>query len=146
MGAVAGFVALSVVGLASKDGEVARAAYVSMGPTAWYAILPLCLASLATGIVQSLGTPWGLVRHYWVVAKLVINLLSTLILLAHMAPIDFISGVARAGPLAHGDHIPVRVQMLVASSLAVLALIVATVLSVYKPRGLTPYGLRQGAS
>ncbi|MEA3143236.1 MAG: hypothetical protein QOG31_560 [Thermoplasmata archaeon] len=143
MGAVAVFAGLSVVGLGSRDAEVVRAAYIVMGPTAWYVILPLCLASLATGVLQSLGTPWGLLRHYWVAAKLAINLLSTLILLVHLRPIDFIAGVARAGPLAHGGHVPVRVQMLMASSLAVLALLLATVLSVCKPRGLTPYGLRR---
>jgi len=95
-----------------------------------------------TGIIQSLGTVWGLFRHYWVLVKLVINLLSTLILLVHMQPIDAITSIAAAGPIVGGDHLQVRVQMAVASGLALLALLVAIVLSVYKPQGLTPYGWR----
>jgi hypothetical protein len=142
LGAVAAFLALAVVGLASPDASLVRGAYLVMGVLAWYAILPLCLVSLATGIVQSLGTVWGLFRHYWVLLRLGINLLATLILLVHLRPIDTIVGLAAAGPIVGGAHLQLRAQMAVASGLAVLALLVATVLSVYKPRGLTPYGWR----
>lgn len=143
LGAVATFLALAVIGLTSGDEQLVRASYLVMGALAWWVILPLCLASLTTGVVQSLGTPWGLFRHYWVVMKLVINVVSTLILLVHMRPIDYIAGVAAAPSFVPGDHLQVRVQMAVASGLAVAALLLATILSVYKPRGLTPYGARR---
>lgn len=142
MGAVAVFVVFAAIGLVSSNEQLVRAVYLTMSPMAWYAILPLCLASLATGLIQSYGTPWGFFRHYWVVFKLIINVLSTLILMVHMAPIDFMSGAAADGPIMHGQHISLRIQMLVASSLAVVALLVATALSVYKPKGLTPCGSR----
>ena len=144
LGAVAAFLALAVVGLTSGDAQLGRSGYVVMGILGWWVILPLCLASLVSGVVQSLGTVWGLFRHYWVVTKLVINLLSTLILLVHLRPIDLIARVASEPTFAPGDHIQVRVQMAVASGLAVAALLLATILSVYKPRGLTPYGARRG--
>ncbi len=142
LGAVAAFLALAVVGLVSPDVLLVRGAYAVMGALAWYAILPLCLAALATGVIQSLGTVWGLFRHYWVLVKLVINLLSTLILLVHMRPIDAIAGIAAAGPIGGGAHLQLRVQLAVAAGLAVLALLIATTLSVYKPQGLTPSGWR----
>ena len=142
MGAVGVFVVFAIIGLASGNAQLVRAVYLTMSPMAWYAILPLCLASLTTGLLQSYGTSWGFFRHYWVIFKLIINVLSTLILIVHMAPIDFISGVAANGPIMHGQYVPVRIQMLVASSIAFVALLVATVLSIYKPKGLTPYGLR----
>ena len=41
-----------------------RAAYLAMELTAWFIIVPLSLASPVTGLVQSLGTAWGLFRHY----------------------------------------------------------------------------------
>ena len=46
--------------------------------------MPLCFASLFSGLVQSLGTEWGLFRHYWVLFKLLINVLPTALLLLHM--------------------------------------------------------------
>ncbi len=142
LGAVAAFLVLAVVGLASPDASLARSAYAVLGALARYAILPLCLAALATGVLQSLGTVWGLVRHYWVLVKLVITLLSTLILLVHLRPINAIAAIAAAGPIGDGEHLQLRVQLAVAAGLAVLALLLATTLSVYKPQGLTPYGWR----
>jgi hypothetical protein len=37
-----------------------------MGLTAWLVIMPLSVATLVSGLVQALGTTWGLLRHYWV--------------------------------------------------------------------------------
>ena len=47
------------------------------------------VAALLTGVVQSLGTSWGLFRHYWVVIKLIITIISTGLLLVHtrLAPV-----------------------------------------------------------
>ena len=142
LGAVATFLALAVAGLTSHEARLVRGAYLAMGVTAWSVILPLCLASLLTGLVQSLGTKWGLFRHYWVLMKLVINLLSTLALLVHMQPISYLAGIVAETTLAGGDHLQMRIHMVVASGAAVLALLVATTLSVYKPRGVTRYGRR----
>lgn len=143
LGAVAAFLALALVGLAGGEAEEVRGAYLAMGPLARLVILPFCLASLATGLVQSLGTPWGLFRHYWVVVKLAITFVSTLVLVAHLEPIGRIAEAAARPGFAPADHLPVRIQMAVASGAAVAALLTATVLSVYKPPGLTPYGARR---
>jgi hypothetical protein len=143
LGAVAAFLALAVAGLTGRDALTVRGAYLAMGLTAWYVILPLCLASLLTGIISSLGTTWGLFRHYWVLIKFVITGLSSLILLVHLQPISFLADVVSQTTLSGADHLPVRIQMVVASGAAVVALLVATVLSVYKPRGVTPYGWRK---
>ena len=76
LGAVAAFLALAVAGLTSRDAQVVRAAYLAMDLIARLVIVPAALASLLTGFVQSLGTPWGLFRHYWVLAKLLITVLA----------------------------------------------------------------------
>ena len=143
LGAVAGFLALAVAGLTSADAQQVRSAYLAMGMIAWYVILPLSFAPLLTGPILSLGTPWGLFRHYWIVAKLLINILSTLILLVHMQPISHLAGIAAETTFSAGEHLQLRIQMVIASAAAVLALLVATALGVYKPRGLTPYGWRK---
>lgn len=143
LGAVAAFLALAVAGLRSQDAMLVRGAYLAMDVTAWYAIVPLCLASLLTGLVQSLGTPWGLFRHWWVVAKLLITVLATLLLLLHLSPIGHLAEVAAERALAEGELGGLRIQLVANAGAAVVALLVATALSVFKPRGVTPYGWRK---
>jgi hypothetical protein len=142
MGAVACFLALAIAGLIGREDHAARAAYVAMKTTTWAVIVPLCFASLVTGLIESLGTPWGLFRHYWVVAKLVLTVLATVVLLAHTQPIGLLAHAAARATLS-GDLHSVRVQLLVDAAAALFVLLVATVLAVYKPRGMTPYGWRK---
>jgi hypothetical protein len=141
LGAVVVFLALTVVGLTSQDAQTVRGAYLVMDPAARLVLVPLAFASLLTGLILSLGTVWGLFRHYWVLFKLVINLVSTVVLLLYMETFSVMAGVAgdpnaelavvrNASPLLH-------------ATLALLLLLVATTLAVYKPRGLTRYGARK---
>jgi hypothetical protein len=143
LGAVAAFLALAVAGLTSQDGQLVRAAYLAAQVTTWFAIVPLSVASLVTGLVQSLGTQWGLFRHYWVVFKLLINVFATLLLVVHTQPIGVLAGVARDAGLPGADVSRLQIQVAADAALAVLVLLVATGLAVYKPRGLTPYGWRK---
>jgi hypothetical protein len=127
--------------LTSEDPETVRGAYLVMEPAAWYVLLPLAVTSLVTGLVQSLGTTWGLFRHYWVVFKLLINLLSTLVLLVYM---ETFASMARVAADPSADLSVVRnASPLVHAALALLLLVVATALAIYKPRGMTPYGQRK---
>src|SRR5918993_2346906 len=84
IGAALVFLALAAIGVSSQDERTVRGAYLVMAPAAWFVLVPLAHASLISGIALSLGTPWGLIRHYWVVVKLVITLFSTVILLLYM--------------------------------------------------------------
>ena len=143
LGAVACFLALAVAGLTSADGQLVRSTYVAMELTGWLVIVPLSVASLLTGLVQSLGSTWSLFRHYWVLMKLVINVLATILLLVHMQPTSRIAGVSVEAPLTSTTLRGLRTQLVIDASAAVLALLVATTLSVYKPRGITPYGWRK---
>jgi uncharacterized membrane protein len=143
LGAVAAFLALAITGLTTENAEKARAAYLAMELTASFVIVPFCLASLLTGLIQSLGTAWGLFRHYWVLAKFIITVLSTLILLLHMRPIRYMAGIAAEAALSGTDHRQLRIQLVADAGAALVALLVATTLSVYKPRGLTRYGWRK---
>jgi len=143
LGAVVAFLVLAIVGLTNQAGQMAQATYLAMDLITRYVIVPLSLAPLlVTGPVLSLGTPWGLFRHYWIIVKLVINLLSTLILLVHLQPIAYLSRVATDGKLS-GNERGVQIQLVVAASAGLLALLVATGLAVFKPRGMTPYGWRK---
>jgi hypothetical protein len=141
LGAVAAFLALAVVGLTSQDAETVRGAYLVMEPAAWFVLVPLAVASLLTGLVQSLGTTWGLFRHYWVLFKLLINVVATTVLLVYMETFSSMAGVS-ADPRADLDAVR-NISPVLHAALALLLLVVATVLAVYKPQGLTPYGRRK---
>ena len=141
VGAVFVFLALAVVGLTSQDAQTVRAAYLVMEPAAWFVLVPSAFASLLTGIVESLGTSWGLFRHYWVLFKFLINAFATVVLLIYMQTFRSMAGVA-ANPSADLDVVR-NASPTLHAALALLVLLVATVLAVYKPRGMTPYGLRK---
>ena len=103
----------------------------------------MSVAALLTGIVQSVGTPWGLFRHHWVVAKLGLTVLATVILLVHTQPIGRVAAVAAERMLSSADLRQLRIQLVADAAAALFALLVATTLSVYKPWGLTSYGRRE---
>jgi hypothetical protein len=109
-----------------------------------FIILPMSFASLVTGLVSSLGTTWGLFRHYWVIFKLVLNTFANVILLMYLQSITHYSAVAANSALSNADLVALRDPThVVHSSGALVVLLVATVLGVYKPRGITPYGRRK---
>jgi hypothetical protein len=141
IGAVAGFLALGVAGLISEDAVVVRATYVAMELITWSILVPLSFASLLTGVVQSLATPWGLFRHYWVLAKLLLTVAVVIILLLQTEPISYMAAVAAKTTLSSVDLRDLRLSLVLphaGGGLLVLFLII--MLSVYKPRGLTRYG------
>src|SRR6266508_5930730 len=83
IGSVVAYVAIVLALLASRDVTTVRAAYFAMNVLAWYVIVPLSGGSLLTGVVQSVGTTWGLIRHWWVIYKLVLTVLATFVLLEY---------------------------------------------------------------
>ena len=140
LGAVIVFLALAVVALTSADERTVRGAYLVMAPAAWFVLVPLAHASLLSGVVLSLGTTWGLFRHYWVVVKLGITVFATVILMIYMMTFRQMAGVA-ADPVVELGLVR-NPSPLVHSVLALILLVVATLLGIYKPFGETPYGIR----
>ena len=140
LGAVLTFLALAVAALTTPAAETMRAAYLAMDVIGWAALVPLSLASLATGVIQALGTVWGLARHYWILAKLMITVLATVILLMYTQTLGtFARAAGTAAPAEAAAMLPNFSPVLHAgAALGVLA--VAMVLSVFKPRGLTGLG------
>lgn len=102
------------------------------------------IASLFTGVVLSLGTTWELFRHYWIVAKLGITVFATVILMIYMGTFREMAGVA-ADPVVELGLVR-NPSPLVHSILALILLIAATLLGIYKPFGETPYGRRTPAT
>jgi len=143
LGAVATSLALAITGLVSSDMALVRAVDLTMELIGWTVLVPLSLASLLTGLLQALGTRWGLLRHYWVLMKLLINIVASVVLLLYMRTLSALAARATRSS-AFGDLQGLAdPSPLVHSSAALLLLLVATALSVYKPAGLTRYGQRR---
>jgi hypothetical protein len=145
LGAVLASLALAVVGLTATDGRLVQSAYLVMQSLGWAILVPLSILSLATGLIQALGTRWGLLRHYWVIVKLVMNLFATGILLLYMQTLAALETSARAWD---GDD-PATLRNLspaLHGGAALVLLVVAAVLSVYKPKGQTQYGQRRAVA
>lgn len=143
IGSVAAFLALSIVGVASAEGAAVRASYIAMDLITTLVIVPLAVASFLTGLVSSLATRWGLFRHYWVVLKTVITIPATVLLLVHMQSISYVANVAARSTLAGGDLGRMRAQLIFDAAAGLAVLLAVTALSVYRPRGRTPYGRRK---
>jgi hypothetical protein len=139
LGAVAAFLALAITG-ATAEPMTSLAVYQAMQVVTWQVVVPLALASLLIGIVQSLGTPWGLFRYYWVIVKLVLTIVAIAVLLLQTQTVDALAAAARTGDLT--GFAGAKFSMILHGTGGLLVLLVATVLSVYKPRGLTRYGAR----
>lgn len=143
IGAVVAYLALGIAAVTSRDAQTARAAWIAMEVTGWSAIVPLAFAALLTGLVMSLGTPWGLFRHYWVLITLVLTILATAVLLLHMPAVSSLADMARNADdptLSRRDGLG---GDLFHAGGGLLVLLVITALNVYKPPGLTPYGWRK---
>ena len=145
LGSIVTFLALSLVGAFSRDADTVRSAYLAMNAIGVLVIIPFCIASLVSGIVQSLVSPWGLFRHYWVLSKLMLNLVATGLLVVHQySAVAAAAKRALAGPAGVLPNVGgLSTQLAFESGLAVLALAAATALSIYKPTGVTAYGQRR---
>lgn len=141
-GALLVFFAHAVGSLVSGDQQVVRSVCIAMGLTAWFVILPLSLASFVTGVVQALGTAWGLVRHYWVVAKLLLTAFATAILLLKLAPISDLSKAAAEVSFSATSVPDLKLSLLVHAVGGLVVLLIISVLAIYKPAGLTPLAAR----
>ena len=140
IGAAAAYLALAAAAGTSQQVLTVRATWIGMQLIGWYVIVPLgCLAFL-TGLVMSLGTLWGLLRHYWVLIALLLTALALAVLLLHMPTVTRAADLARsaddaAAATLRGD--------LVHPALGIVVLVVVAALNIRKPRGLTRFGQRR---
>jgi hypothetical protein len=140
VGAVVVYLVLGIAAVKTDDVQTVRAAWIAMETTGWYAIVPLALASLVTGLVMALGTKWGLFRHYWVIFSFVLTVFAVVVLLLHMPTVSSMTDVARdadaatlkalGGDLGH-------------PAIGLVVLLAVQVLNLYKPQGMTSHGRRK---
>lgn len=141
IGAVCAYLALAFAVPATDDPEVVRAAWIGMELVGWYAIVPLALGSLATGVLMGAVTRWGLLRHYWVLISMVGTVVLTAVLIMHMP--DVTAQADRARTLEEEGLLLAMGSDIAHAIIGLVMLIGILVLNIYKPRGLTKYGWRK---
>jgi hypothetical protein len=140
LGSVLAFLALALAALTSADEVLGRGAYVAADLVLRLVIVPLALASVAGGVLSSLVSRWGLVRHYWVIAKLVLTTVATVVLLLQLEPIGAAARLAEASGTPRPGT--AGMSMVVHAVGGIVVLLLATALAVYKPRGTTRFAAR----
>ncbi len=143
IGAIVSFLGLAIAGLIGQDPQLVRSMYIGMELVAWFVIIPFCISSLLTGIIQSVTTPWGLFRHYWILIKLILTVVATFLLMLHMQPVAHMASVASQRSFDTGELQGLRIQLIADASVAIFVLLIAMALSVYKPFGRIQFDASQ---
>jgi hypothetical protein len=142
IGAVAAYIALDISTVVSENIQMLRTSYLGMDVISRYVIVPLAFASLLTGLIVSLGTRWGLFRHYWVLISFVLTIIATLVLLVERGTIGSLAAMA-TDPTTPDDVLRAMPSTLPHSAGGTVVLLVVLVLNIYKPQGLTRHGWRK---
>jgi hypothetical protein len=140
IGGVVAYLALGLATLGTRDELTIRGAWIAMEIIGWYALVPLAMTSLATGVILAVTTRWGLFRHYWVVISLILTILAVAVLLWHLPAVTTTAAIART---ASPPRLAALGGDLAHPAIGMVILLIVLVLNIYKPRGLTRYGQRR---
>ncbi|WP_083649963.1 PDR/VanB family oxidoreductase [Amycolatopsis sp. CB00013] len=137
LGLSLGMLTLALVGLLADTHAVRHGAYEIFHVFDLVIVIPSVVLTIVTGLVLSLGTPWGLVKHRWVLTKFLISLS---IPAAAAVESRWVSElVARTeDPAATAGSL--GVALVVTVGCFAISLWTATILSVSKPWGRTRWG------
>jgi hypothetical protein len=138
LGAVLAYLSLDITAVTSGDIQTVRGAYSAMQVNVVYVICPLAVASVIIGTINALGTSWGLVRHYWVLVKLLLTVFAATILLIETPTVIHLAETAAS--TADPRELP---GTLPHSAGGLVVLLITVILSVFKPPGMTRYGWRK---
>lgn len=144
LGSAAAYIPIAAYLLNNQDADMIRSAFQIMSLVANYIVVPVAFASLLTGVALSLGTKWGLFRHYWIFFKLFFTAIAVFMLVAYIQELSHAVSIASLSTWSSTDISILKDSIhIVHPSGGLLIVLVATVLSVYKPKGMTKYGWRK---
>lgn len=139
LGMSAAMTVLSLLGMLTTDVDLQRAVYFIMHLFDLALIIPLVLLSILTGLMVSLGTPWGLFQYWWVVIKLLIAV--SIVGFAAAQENFWVRELAEQTAQNRAtDGGPVALNLVICMIVFFIALWIATILSIYKPWGRTRWG------
>jgi hypothetical protein len=146
LGAVVAYLVLAVVGLKAHEPAMLRGTYTAMDTLGWLVIVPFSLAALLSGLIQSLSTEWGLIRYFWVLAKLALTVIATIILLRYMSTTGRALNTLSDPGSPTAGMLSLRSRAVLHATGGLLVLLTTTTLSVYKPWGRTPWAHNEAKS
>jgi hypothetical protein len=131
-------VAMAVViftALSSGDAGTRALCYQALQLFAVWPLFTAGIVCLASGVLLGLGSKYGLVRYWWVAAKLALNILLTGLVLVALRP--GVSGLSELGRQRAAGHLVTASigDMLYPPIVSPAALLIAMVLAVFKPWG-----------
>jgi hypothetical protein len=126
---------LVATGWFSGDVELRSLAYRALASFVVWPMMTSGVVCLATGLLLGLGTKWGVIRYWWVLVKLALNLLLCTLIIVVLQP--GMDGVAAYGrdQLAGGAPRGEVARLFFPPAVSLTCLTVAVVLAVLKPWG-----------
>jgi predicted lysophospholipase L1 biosynthesis ABC-type transport system permease subunit len=118
---------LAAAGVSGADPAVVYPAISLIG---LWVFMPLSFVVWIVGVLNSLLTPWGLFRHWWVVVKLAVTTLMLVLVVFALRP-----GLLLMGDLGADLPDADRAGALFPPVVSTTLMLFATVLSTYKPWG-----------
>ena len=141
LGAVAANLFLGISAVVTGQDGLADAHYAVMDRLVNNFMPATAIATLATGLILSFGTKWGLLRHYWVLAKVALGIATVVV---GVAVIDGQIQETIAVRAAEGSA-NASALLLPAIAATPTMLVIATTLAITKPWGRTTLGRRHSA-
>ncbi|MEU3349062.1 DUF2269 domain-containing protein [Streptomyces sp. NPDC006700] len=138
LGLSLGLLALAIAAVTTRSAVTVETSVRAMKLFADWLLLPVAFATLFSGLVLSLGTPWGLARHRWVCTKFWLTLATTAATVLVLRP--GLTATVRA--VAAGEPPADSRGILMGPVVSLTAYVFMTVISVLKPWGLTRRGRR----
>ncbi|WP_410811220.1 hypothetical protein [Micromonospora sp. 067-2] len=121
---------LLTLGVAALRGADPAVVYPVAALVGTVLFAPLSVLAWLVGVASALLTPWGLLRHRWVLTKLVITTVMVGLVLFLLTP-----KLRHAGALSTALSARDRADLVIAPAVSTILMIIATVLSTYKPWG-----------
>jgi hypothetical protein len=144
LGAAATGIVMNVTAMGTDDAALRASLYAFKHTYDLGVIIPVVLASIITGLVLSFGTKWGLIRHWWVLAKFVISLgIVSFAGSVESVWVLEVTDATRRNPDAELGG--TDVALVTTAAAFTILLWAAMVLSIAKPWGRTRWGRRAAA-
>jgi hypothetical protein len=136
-------VTLVATAIVSDTTVVREAMFRALGVIADVLLIPISWGSFLTGLLVSLGTKWGLVRHKWVLTKFCLTTVALALTTFSLVPgLKELRDQVVATPAGQAYPLHSRdvVSLLVAGVVSTSIYTTCVILSTFKPWGRTRWG------